>query len=76
MSSSLTGSHEDVKIFGMSLMKRLKSVVLRLQPCFTPTWDWKKGVIPLSTLTADLTEEYRLSNIKINFLLQPYLISF
>jgi hypothetical protein len=72
---NFTGSQVVLNKLGISLMKRLNNVGLRLHPYFTPTWDWKNGVTPCSSLTADLTEEYMFSKIVTNFLLHPKFIS-
>ena len=56
----MTGSHELLNKFGISFTKMLNSVGLRLQPCLTPIYDLKKGVIPLFNLTDEFTEQYIL----------------
>ena len=50
----------------------LNRVGLRLQPCFTPTNELKNGVVPSSSLTEYLTDEYMPKMHFKNDLLQPH----
>ena len=54
----------------------LNRVGLRLQPCFTPIEELKNGVVPSSSLTEYLTDEYMPKIHFENDLLQPHNNSF
>ena len=50
----------------------LNRVGLRLQPCFTPINELKNGVVPSSSLTEYLRDEYMPKIHFKNDLLQPH----
>jgi hypothetical protein len=51
--------HELLNNLGVSFTIMWNKVGLKLRPCFTPIWDLKNRVVPLSNFnTEELTEEY------------------
>ena len=58
LSFNLGGSHVESKIDGKSLIYKENNVGLKIHPCFTPTEELKKSVIPSEIFTEYKTSLY------------------